>query len=345
MLMLGLVIYINLFKAKDQNSIITCLLAHLHCYIHVSTDEMIYINVILFCSEPGTSANVAPKKRRRKDASSTYLETNHLAPVDYFDIGDVPGKSSARGTVQAGKQLASSNIGSYGQYYEDNRVVKNKTSGPGGAPKRKSSEFLGGDAAARAKVIRDVSHAPLELRDLEKHKAAALPVDYAHKSKTSETFDYAYPAYRDKGTSVQLDFQQRKVSGENQDPSNRIYRKEKHGTSEYPGMAMASAVYSTQTMVRVSFLYSVCGTRESRQPTSTLSVVFSTQLVGRVQVLNPKAPGLSEPFAISRRLLQNVSVVPYTPAVLESFCGQTGSSFKCLKFCLQTDHLQLILMR
>ncbi|CAD6235464.1 unnamed protein product [Miscanthus lutarioriparius] len=198
--------------------------------------------------EPGTSANVAPKKRRRKDASSTYLETNHLAPVDSFDVGDVPGKSSARGTVQAGKQLASSNIGSYGQYYEDNRVVKNKTSGPGGAPKRKSSEFSGGDAAARAKIIKDVSHAPLELRDLEKHKAAALPVDYAHKSKTSETFDYAYPAYRDKGTSVQLDFQQRKVSVENQDPSNKIYRKEKHGTSEYPGMAMASAVYSTQTM-------------------------------------------------------------------------------------------------
>uniref|UniRef100_A0A804QW38 Wound-responsive family protein n=1 Tax=Zea mays TaxID=4577 RepID=A0A804QW38_MAIZE len=215
-LMLGFVIYINLFKATDQNSIITCLLAHLHCYNHVRTDE------------PGGSANVAPKKRRRKDASSTYLETNHLAPVDYFDIGYVPGKSSARGTAKVGKQLASSNIGSYGQYHEDNRVVKNKTSGPGGAPRRKSSEFSVGDAAARAKVIKDVSDAPLELRDLEKQKAAPPPVSYAHKSKTSEAFDYAYPADRDKGTSAQLGFQQRKVSGENQDPSNRIYHKEKH---------------------------------------------------------------------------------------------------------------------
>ncbi|KAJ1286526.1 hypothetical protein BS78_03G359100 [Paspalum vaginatum] len=196
--------------------------------------------------EPGTLANVAPKKRRRKDSSSTYLETNQLAPVDYFNVGDLPGKSSGRGTVQAGKQLASSNIGSYG-HPEDNRVVKNKTSGPGGAPKRKSSDFsMGADAATRDKIIKDASHAPLELRDLEKHKAAALPVEYAHKSKTSETYDYAYPAYRDKGTSVQLDFQQRRASGENQDPSNRIYRKEKHGTSEYPGMAMASAIYSAQ---------------------------------------------------------------------------------------------------
>lgn len=197
--------------------------------------------------EPGTAANVAPKKRRRKDASSSYLESNHLGPIDYFDIGDVPEKSSSRGTVQTGKQLVSSNVSSYGQYHEDNRVVKNKISGPGGAPKRKSSEFSG-DAAARAKIIKDVSHAPLELRDMEKHKAAALPVDYAHKSKISETFDYAYPAYRDKGTSGQLDFQQRKISRENQGPSNRTYRKEKHGTNEYPGIAMATAVYSTQTM-------------------------------------------------------------------------------------------------
>ncbi|CAL4953385.1 unnamed protein product [Urochloa decumbens] len=157
--------------------------------------------------EPGTSANVAPKKRRRKDSSSTYAETNQLAPVDYFNTGDVPGNSSGRGTVQAGKQLASSNAGSYGQYHEDSRVARNKTSGPGAAPKRKSSDFsVGADATARAKIT-----------------------------------------YRDKGTSVQLDFQQRKAGGE-QGMSSRIYRKEKYGTTEYPVMAMGSAVYSTQTV-------------------------------------------------------------------------------------------------
>lgn len=230
------------------------MLALLCRWQHQATNE-IFISLILFCSEAGTSANVAPKKRRRKDSSSAYLETNQLAPVDYFNTGDVPGKSSGRGTVQAGKQLASSNASSYGQYHEDNRVVKNKTSGPGGAPKRKSSDFsMGADAVARAKISKDASHAPLELRDLEKHKAAALPVDYAHKSKTSETYDYAYSAYRDKGTSVQLDFQQRKTIGENQDPSTRIYRKEKYGASEYPVMAIGTSVYSAQTVVRVLFL-------------------------------------------------------------------------------------------
>ncbi|CAO2182130.1 unnamed protein product [Urochloa humidicola] len=195
--------------------------------------------------EPGTSANVAPKKRRRKDSSSTYLETNQLAPADYFNTGDVPGNSSGRSTVQAGKQLASSNAGPYGQYHEDSRVVKNKTSGPGAAPKRKSSDFsLGPDATARAKISKD---ALLPLDYAHKSKDALLPLDYAHKSKTSETHDYAYSAYRDKGTSVQLDFQQRKAGGE-QGTSSRIYRKEKYGTSEYPVMPMGSAVYSTQTV-------------------------------------------------------------------------------------------------
>ncbi|XP_062227686.1 ubinuclein-1-like isoform X2 [Phragmites australis] len=201
--------------------------------------------------DPGTSTNVTPKKRRRKDSSNTYLENNQLAPGDYFSIGDVPGKSSGRGAAQMGKQLASSNVGSYLQYHEDNRVVKNKTGASGGAPKRKSSDFaVVADAAARTKMSsKDVSHAPLELRDLEKHKAAALQsIDHAHKSKTSETYDYTYSAYKDKGTSMQLDFQQRKAIGENQDPSNRMHRKENHGISEYPGMAMANAVYSTQTV-------------------------------------------------------------------------------------------------
>nr|TKW18092.1 hypothetical protein SEVIR_5G410200v2 [Setaria viridis] len=220
--------------------------------------------------DPGTSTNIAPKKRRRKD-SSTYLETN--APVDYLSIGDVPGKSSGRGTVQAGKQLASSSVGSYGQYPEDNRVVKNKTSGPGGALKRKSDFSAVADATARAKISKDASNAPVELSDLEDYKDVLLPLDYgdkelllpldyahkskssdmllpldyAHKSKTSETYDYG-SAYRDKGTSVQLDFQQRKASRENHDSSNRIYRKGKCGTSEYPVVAMGTAVYSTQTV-------------------------------------------------------------------------------------------------
>ncbi|KAL6616497.1 hypothetical protein ACP70R_038767 [Stipagrostis hirtigluma subsp. patula] len=199
--------------------------------------------------EPGTSTNVAPKKRRRKDPSNTYMENNQVAPGDYFNIGDMPGKSSGRGAAHAGRQLASSNLGAYG--HEDNRVVKSKTGAPGGPPKRKAADVAAGaDIAARTKMSsKDVSYAPSDLRDLEKHKAAAfLPVDYAHKPKTSETYNYAYSAYKDRDSSMQLDFQQRKGSGGNQDPSNRIQRKEKSGISEYSGMAMAGAVYSSQTM-------------------------------------------------------------------------------------------------
>jgi hypothetical protein len=42
---------------------------------------MIYANLSVFCSEAGTSANVAPKKRRRKDSSSGYIENNQVAPA------------------------------------------------------------------------------------------------------------------------------------------------------------------------------------------------------------------------------------------------------------------------
>jgi hypothetical protein len=246
------VIYTTLINESQQHKhILTC--THVVFMSMVALMNMIYINLIILCSDPGTSTNAAPKKRRRKDAST---DNNQIAPGDHFNTGDVLGKSSGRGSSQAGKP-SSSNIGSYGQYYEDNIVPKNKTGAPGG-PKRKSSDFaVGADAALHAKTSsKDISNAPLEITDMEKHKAAAFqPIDYAYKSKISETYDYAYPAYRDKGASIQLDSQQRKASGENKDQSNRIHRKEKHGISEYPSMAMASATYSTQTEVIILFHY------------------------------------------------------------------------------------------
>jgi hypothetical protein len=245
---------INVINGSQQHKRITCSM-----YVHGSTDD---INLIILCSDPGTSTNAAPKKRRRKDSST---DNNQIAPGGHFNTGDLPGKSSGRGSAQAGNP-SSSNIGSYGQYYEDNRVAKNKT----GAPKRKSSDFaVGADVAPHAKMSsKDISNAPLEIRDMEKHKAAAFqPIDYAHKSKTSET--YAYPAYRDKGTSIQLDFLQRKATGENQDRSNRIHHKEKQGISEYPSMAMASATYSTQTAVIILFHILFIGPRGNLQSIAT----------------------------------------------------------------------------
>ncbi|KAK3162653.1 hypothetical protein QOZ80_1BG0092040 [Eleusine coracana subsp. coracana] len=94
-----------------------------------------------------------------------------------------------------------------------------------------------------------VNKGKLEQIDLGPATTVA-PKKRRRKDASSDNNQIA-PAYRDKGTSVQLDFQQRKGSGENQDQSNRLHRKEKQAISEYPSMAMASA-YSTQTLQPVT---------------------------------------------------------------------------------------------
>ncbi|KAL5221181.1 hypothetical protein ABZP36_025894 [Zizania latifolia] len=203
--------------------------------------------------EAGTSTNVAPKKRRRKDSSSGYIENNEVAPGDYPSIGNMPGKSTARSGAQIGKKSTSSNLGSYSEYYpEDNRVVKNKIGAPGGVPKRKSTDFaMDADTVAYTKIpSKDMMYASSELKDMETHKTAVLqPTDFIRRSKTAEAYDYAYSVYRDRDASMQLDFQQKRTYiGENRDPSNNMHPKEKHGTSEFSGMATTGAVYSTQPM-------------------------------------------------------------------------------------------------
>ncbi|KAF0917674.1 hypothetical protein E2562_021183 [Oryza meyeriana var. granulata] len=202
--------------------------------------------------EAGTSANVAPKKRRRKDLSSGYIENNQVASGDYLSIGNLPGKSAVRSGAHVGKKLTSSNLGSYGEYYHEDNKVKNRSGVPGVVHKRKSSDFaMGSDTVAYTRISsKDTPYASSEQKDLEKHKAAALqPTDFTHRSKTAEAYDYAYSAYRERDTSMQLDFQQKRAyTGENRDPSNKIHRKEKHGMGEFSGMATAGAVYSSQVM-------------------------------------------------------------------------------------------------
>ncbi|XP_047056393.1 ubinuclein-1-like [Lolium rigidum] len=69
----------------------------------------------------------------------------------------------------------------------------------------------------------------------------ATGVDAAKRTKIS--------AYRDKGLSTQLDFQQEKTySGENQDLANKIYHKEKHGTSDFSGITLPGTSCPTQAM-------------------------------------------------------------------------------------------------
>ncbi|KAI5003116.1 hypothetical protein ZWY2020_027766 [Hordeum vulgare] len=180
--------------------------------------------------EPGTSANAAPKKRRSKDQSADHIENNQGATGDYLNIRNMPGKASG------------------GKKY---RVVKTKPSATG-VLKRRSTDFATGvDATKRTKISsKDVSYSSSkELKDLEKHRAPAFqPTDFGNKSTTSETYDYA-SAYRDKDPSTQLDFQQKQTyNGENEDPTSKIYCKDKTGMSDVSGMNVSGTAYPTQAM-------------------------------------------------------------------------------------------------
>uniref|UniRef100_A0A453G7X6 Hpc2-related domain-containing protein n=2 Tax=Aegilops tauschii subsp. strangulata TaxID=200361 RepID=A0A453G7X6_AEGTS len=89
--------------------------------------------------EPGTSANVAPKKRRSKDQSADHIENNQGATGDYLK----PGKASGL------KKVATGN-GEY--YHEGSRVVKTKPSATG-VLKRRSTDFAAGvDSTKRTKI-------------------------------------------------------------------------------------------------------------------------------------------------------------------------------------------------
>lgn len=190
--------------------------------------------------EPGTSANAAPKKRRSKDQSADHIENNQGATGDYLNIRNIPGKASG------GKKVATGN-GEY--YHEGSRVVKSKPSATGVLKRRSTDLATGVDATKRTKISsKDVSYSSSkELTDLEKHKAPAFqPTDFGNKSTTSETYDYA-SAYRDKDPSTQLDFQQKQTyNGGNEDPTSKIYRKDKAGTSDFSGMDVSGTAYPTQ---------------------------------------------------------------------------------------------------
>jgi ubinuclein len=94
-----------------------------------------------FCSESGTSTDVAPKKRRSKDPSGDHIEINQGAAGDYFNISNMPGKATS--PAHAGKKLA--------------------TSGTGVSKKRSTDFATGVDAAKRTKISgKDMSYFPLQ---------------------------------------------------------------------------------------------------------------------------------------------------------------------------------------
>uniref|UniRef100_A0ACD5TLJ4 Uncharacterized protein n=1 Tax=Avena sativa TaxID=4498 RepID=A0ACD5TLJ4_AVESA len=191
----------------------------------------------------GSIQNVGPKKRRRRDSSSSYIENRReIGP------GSMPVKPPKRSALEIGKNVASSELSSYSEYHsEGNKPVKNRSNSPGSMQKINSSDnTTGAEYASHQKIpSKDVSLPSSEIKDLDKHKAAApQAVDVSRKSRTIDT--YPYPAH-DKDAPVQLDLPLKKsTNGTKQDLSNKMRRKEKYGTSQFSGLATANNVYPTQ---------------------------------------------------------------------------------------------------
>ncbi|KAM0854137.1 hypothetical protein ACQ4PT_050596 [Festuca glaucescens] len=190
----------------------------------------------------GSVQNVAPKKRRRRDPSSSYIENSREIGPDSMAVN--PPK---RNTLEIGKN----ELSSYSEYHsEGSKPVKNRSNSTGRMQKINSSDnATGAEYASHLKIpSKDVSLPSSEIKDLDKHKTAALQaVDFSRKSRTNDT--YPYPAYLDKDAPVQLDLPLKKSSnGAKQDLSNKMRRKENYGATQFSGLATANNVHLTQTM-------------------------------------------------------------------------------------------------
>jgi hypothetical protein len=209
----------------------------------------------LCCSEYGSVQkvvpdssvqNVGPKKRRRRDPSSSYIENSRE-----IGTGSMAVNPPKRNALEIGKNIASSELSLYSEYHsEGNKPVKNRSNSPGRMQKINSSDnATAAEYASHLKIpSKDVSFSSSEIKDLDKHKTAALQaVDFSRK-----TNDTSYPAYVDKDAPVQLDLPLKKsTNGAKQDLSNKMCRKEKYGASQFSGLATPNNVYLTQTPVRI----------------------------------------------------------------------------------------------
>ncbi|XP_047095525.1 ubinuclein-1-like isoform X1 [Lolium rigidum] len=190
----------------------------------------------------GSIQNVAPKKRRRRDPSSSYIENSREIRPDSMAV-----KPPKRNTLEIGKN----ELSSYSEYHsEGSKPVKNRSNSTGRMQKINSSDnAIGAEYASHLKIpSKDVSLPSSEIKDLDKHKTAALQaVDFSRKSRTNDT--YPYSACLDKDAPVQLDLPPKKSSnGAKQDLSNKMRRKEDYGATQFSGLATANNVHSTQTM-------------------------------------------------------------------------------------------------
>lgn len=216
------------------------------------------ITSALFCSEygsvqnvvqDGAVQNVGPKKRRRRDSSTTYMENNkELTP------GSMPVEVPKRNALEIGKNIASSDLNSYSEYHsEGNKPLTNKSNSPGRMQKLNSSDnAAGAECASLPKISsKDVSLPSSEIKDLDKHKTAvAQAVDFARKSTTNAI--NPYPGYYEKDAGLQLDLQLKKSSNVvKPELPKKMRQKEIYGANQFPGTTTAGNVYPTQTTVRI----------------------------------------------------------------------------------------------
>ncbi|XP_072964294.1 ubinuclein-1 isoform X3 [Typha angustifolia] len=205
-------------------------------------------------SEPSSSPNVAPKKRRRKETTKSHREKDlgHAA-AEQLNVGDMRVKAAPRSGSFMGKKLSRKIQAPHGaHYYEESKHVKNKANAHTGAYEKKSADFpLNTENPIYAKVSnKDAASLPSEPKDFDKHKAgAAHSRDIAYTSRTSESYDYTYSVSRDKSASSQLDFQSKKLlNSENVDVPTKIRRKEKYGAGEYADTSISGSIYPMQAV-------------------------------------------------------------------------------------------------
>ncbi|XP_020263259.1 ubinuclein-1-like [Asparagus officinalis] len=204
--------------------------------------------------EPSSSPNLAPKNRKRKDSIKVNAETcrEHVTS-DAMVKGNVRMKAAARSAPLMEKKLASPDEmqTAYEEYYQERKVLKNKSNSFTGSYKRRSADSMTNlKNTSPVRISKDVSSLSSEWKDLDKHKAGVLlSRDLSHKSRLiNESVESAYHSSRDRAVSSQAESQSRKsINCENEaEVSTKIRRKERYRTDVFPITDSAVGAYPMQ---------------------------------------------------------------------------------------------------
>ncbi|WOK94578.1 ubinuclein-1 [Canna indica] len=200
--------------------------------------------------EASSSPKEAPKKRRRKDSTKLHGEASHVPfSSDSANASNMRIKDAGRNAPVVGRKLSPAKAyAPYGEHYsEEGRHLKYRSKISTAVHKRKTTDFSTKPEEQTAMVpYKDVPSLPLELKDVDKHKAGAHTykgTTQSHRSRTSDSFEPSYQASRDKG---QVEFHSKKsINGETGAVSAKVRRKEKHGSMDFSSMNSPGNAYPT----------------------------------------------------------------------------------------------------